>query len=384
MAIGGARNTPHAAAARPARVLQVALSLVPGGTERLVIEIAKRLAPSFPMAVCLLDEPGAWAAELAGRGIPVAALFRAPGFRPSLALRIARVAAAHRADIIHCHQYSPFVYGALAALVRPGTRVVFTEHGRLSDAPASFKRRLANRIVAHLPASIFAVSFDLRRHMIAEGFPAPRVGVIWNGIDPGPPPGERDRVEARCLLGIGAERLVVGTVARLDPVKDLPSLVFAFAALRRARPEALLAIVGDGPERPKIEAAAREAEVAADVLFTGQRADVRRILPAFDLFVNSSVSEGISLTILEAMAACLPVVATRVGGTPEVVKDGETGVLVPARDRASLGQALLDLAGAPKRARELGRAGRARVEKAFSIDRMVADYARVYGGSRAR
>jgi glycosyltransferase involved in cell wall biosynthesis len=368
----------------PPRVVQLALSLNPGGTERLVIDLATRLRDEVATTVCCLDEAGAWAPELTGRGIEVAALHRGVGFRPGLGRRIARIADAHRATVLHCHHYSPFVYGQIAALLRRRLRVVFTEHGRLSDAPPSRKRRFANRCLGRLPGALFAVSHDLRRHMIAEGLPASRLGVIHNGIEPGPRPGEAERLAARAALGIAPDRLVVGTVARLDPVKDLATLVAAFAALRERRPSGpgapLLVIVGEGPERPRLEAAAAAAGLADAVRLPGRRDDARRLLAALDLYANTSTSEGISLTILEAMAAGLPVVATRVGGSPEVVVDGETGRLVPARDPGAVAAALVELAGARERARALGEAGRRRVEARFTIERMLRRYLAAYRG----
>ena len=187
---GAARAAPAAAAREPGRlrVLQVVLSLRAGGTERLVIEIVKRLGAEVASAVLCLDDPGAWAGEVLAAGVPLEALGRRPGFRPSVGLAIASAARRFGADAIHCHQYTPFVYGQLAALVRRRLRVVFTEHGRLSDAPPSPKRRLANALFARLGGRFYAVSRDLRRHLLAEGFPAARVGVVYNGIQPGPVP----------------------------------------------------------------------------------------------------------------------------------------------------------------------------------------------------
>ncbi len=360
------------------RVLQVVLTLRPGGTERLVVETATRLADRFAMAVCCLDDPGAWAPHLTDRGIPVWSLGRRPGFRPGLARAVAALARRHDADVLHCHQYSPFVYGRLASLARGRPRVVFTEHGRLEDAPPSWKRRLVNPLLGRFPGKMFAVSQDLRRHMLAEGFPAARVEVIENGIDPGPEPGRDDRGRARAALGLPHDAPVVGTVARLDPVKDLPALVRAIAEVRRTLSDARLVIVGDGPELERILAATHDAGVTDAVTTTGHRDDARELLPAFDVFANVSTSEGISLTILEAMAATCPVVATAVGGTPEVVIDFTTGRLVPARSPAPLAEALVALLHDQDGARRLGIAGRRRVVDHFTIDRMVDRYAAVY------
>ena len=169
-------------------VMLLVLSLMPGGTERLVIDLVTRLTPRFRMVVCCLDEEGDWAHEVTALGVPVVALQRLPGFHPSLGARVARVAVEHGAHLIHCHHYSPFVYSCLARLWRPWAKIVFTEHGRLSDAPPSPKRQLANRLLSLAPHQVFTVSADLKQHIVAEGFPNGRVGVLYNGIDIGPLP----------------------------------------------------------------------------------------------------------------------------------------------------------------------------------------------------
>jgi len=166
-------------------------------------------------------------------------------------------------------------------------------------------------------------------------------------------------------------------VARLDPVKDLGSLLKAAAGLREAGIAAVLMIVGDGPERPALEALAGNLGIADAVRFLGQRNDARRWLAGCDAYVNCSVSEGVSLTILEAMAAALPIVATRVGGTPEVI-DEASGLLVPARHAPALQQALVSLIGDAGRRRTLGDGARARVETTFTLDRMIRAYATLY------
>jgi glycosyltransferase involved in cell wall biosynthesis len=360
------------------RVMQIVLSLDPGGTERLVIEIAKGLRPTVEPFICCLDQAGAWAPELAADGIPVTALGRRPGFHPRLGQQIARLASAHRAGLLHCHHYSPFVYGQMAALVHPGLRVVFTEHGRLSDAPPSLKRRLVNPVLGRLPAAIFAVSEDLRRHMIAEGLPADRVRVVHNGISLGARPTSADRDAARRSLGVDADSILIGTVGRLDPVKDLSTLLEALRILRSGRRNVRLVIVGDGPERARLEQQATRMGVGELVAFMGYRSDPRCLLPGFDMYVNSSTHEGISLTLLEAMAAALPIVATEVGGTPEVVVQDHTGLLVPARSPDRLAMAIEDLIRSPERRRAMSDRARARVEQQFSLQAMTKRYLDAY------
>jgi glycosyltransferase involved in cell wall biosynthesis len=359
----------------------VVLSLDPGGTEQLVLELATRLHPRVPMAVCCLDRAGAWAEALTARGVQVEALGRRPGLHPSLGHALARTIHEREIQVVHAHHYSPFVYSCLARVWRPGVSLVFTEHGRLSDAPPSLKRRAANQVLAPMATRVFAVSEDLKRHMTGEGFRAGAVGVIHNGIAVGPRPDDDARAAVRRDLGATADTVVIGAIARLDPVKDLGRLIQAVGRAAAAgwplgtRP--LLVIVGDGPERTRLETLAGLGSAGDAVRFLGYRSDARRWLAGFDIFVNSSTSEGVSLTILEAMAAGLPIIATRVGGTPEVIDD-TCGRLVPARDSAALAEAMRDLAAAPETRRRLGDAARRRVESEFTIERMVQSYLDVY------
>ncbi len=361
------------------RVMQLVLSLSPGGTERLVIEIVRALSARMECVVCCLDEPGAWAAEVEALQVPVLTLSRRPGFHPRLAVDLARVLEQHQIDVVHCHHYSPFVYGVLASLLRRSTQLVFTEHGKLSGAGPSRKRRWVNPLLSRRRGQFCAVSEDLRRHMIAEGFQPERLSVLYNGVDPGERPSDFDRYAARVVLGLPSDAYVIGTVGRLDPVKNLELLVETHALVAKANDRARLVIVGDGPERHPLEAKAAALGISASVSFAGFRQDVRFLMPAFDVFVNCSTYEGVSLTILEAMATALPVIATPAGGNPEVVVDRETGLLVRGNARR-LAEAIAHLAIDGTRQRQMGDAGRRRVEQHFSIARMVEDYASLYLG----
>ena len=378
-------DTPRHAGASPAsprtpKVMQVVLSLTPGGTEHLVVQICKRLPAEYGTVVCCLDAEGQWAADLQARGIEVRALHRRSGFRPEVGRAIARFAAERDIDVLHCHQYSPFVYGRIAAMWNRRLRIVYTEHGRLSDAPPTWKRRLVNPLLSYFDGSIIAVSHELRDYMIQSCFPRERVRVIHNGIEPAAAATPLDRRKARMLLGLDERAFVVTTVARLDPVKDLVTLLDAFAVVRRRAPGARLVIVGDGPERPRLEARAAQVDLAGSVQITGYRSDVRALLPAADVYASSSISEGVSITILEAMATGIPVVATAVGGTPEILSDGTGGILVPSRDPARMAAAIVSLAEDHRRRGALAAAARRRLETSFTIDRMVDDYARSYRG----
>jgi glycosyltransferase involved in cell wall biosynthesis len=169
----------------------------------------------------------------------------------------------------------------------------------------------------------------------------------------------------------------VGCVARLSPEKNHATLLVAFAELRRARPDAHLTLIGDGALRAALEMQAARLGLGRAVTFAGTRRDVPALLAAFDVFALASLTEGISLTLIEAAAAGLPLVATRVGGNAEVVRDGETGLLVPPGSPAALTSALSAIAARPDRS-EMGRRGRARVIEHFGADRMARSYNDLY------
>jgi glycosyltransferase involved in cell wall biosynthesis len=196
---------------------------------------------------------------------------------------------------------------------------------------------------------------------------------IYNGVDVEKYCSGNGRDRIRFEIGLAADIPLVGVVGRLDPIKDHLTLFRAFEAVRTVLPEARLLVVGDGPERERLENRAGDG-----VIFLGNRSDVPEILRALDLFILPSLNEGISNTILEAMATGIPIVATRVGGNPELVEDGRTGILVKAGDLQSIASAILRyLQHADLRARH-GEAGRQNVLKRFSIEAMVRSYEAVY------
>jgi len=175
--------------------------------------------------------------------------------------------------------------------------------------------------------------------IVNEGINPRKIDVIYNGIDPGPEPTDADRARARQRLSIDPERRVAMQVARFHKVKDHLTAIRAWQVLQHQQPtpaDHLLVLVGDGAERPAIEAKVREWGLGDSVMFTGAVADARELIPAADLCMLTSLSEGVSVTLLEAMAAARPVVATEVGGNPEVVEHDQTGVLVPRGDAARL------------------------------------------------
>jgi sugar transferase (PEP-CTERM/EpsH1 system associated) len=365
---------------RGATIVQLLHALTVGGAEVLAARLARRLRDEYRFVFVCLDGLGELGEQLRGAGFPVHVLGRRPGLDWRCPLRLARVLGRERADLVHAHQYTPFFYGLMGRLLCRRPPVLFTEHGRWLPDIRRPRRILANRLLVERRDRIVGVGKSVRQALIRnEGLPARRVGVVYNGIDVHAFGDTRhDRPAVRREIGLGPHDLAILQVARLDHLKDHATAVRALARVARERPEARLVLIGEGPERAKIEACVREYKLAGRVVFLGLRRDVARLLAAADLFLLTSISEGIPLTVLEAMAAGLPVVSTRVGGVPEIVADGQTGLLAPAGDDEALAAVILQLAGNENLRRQLGDAGRERARTRFSEERMVGEYARIY------
>jgi sugar transferase (PEP-CTERM/EpsH1 system associated) len=286
-----------------------------------------------------------------------------------------------RPDIVHTHAWGTLVEGLVAARLARVPLVVHGEHGTLQTRP---HQRWVQRLAWGRTDLVLSVSSRLAERMAREvGFPAARIRTIPNGVDLARFRGG-DRDAARQALGIPEGAPVVGTVGRLVPVKDQRTLVSAAAVLRASVVGLEVLLVGDGPLRDDLTRQIQTLGLADVVRLLGNRPDVERVLPAFDVFVLPSVSEGMSNTIQEAMGSGLPVVATDVGAARELVVAGQTGLLVPPEDPAALAAALATLLQAPARRAAMGAAARRRAETGFSMERMVSDYDLVYQELAAR
>lgn len=362
---------------RPLRIAHVVLSLPVGGTERLVEQMVRNPPPGAASACICLDAEGRIGEELRSEGFPVFALGRKPGLDLSLPRRLAALARGHGFDILHCHQYTPWFYGALARLFRPGLKVLLTEHGRFHPDLPSPKRKAFNKLVSPLSHGLTAVSPATRDALVRiEGFPPSRVRVVLNGVrvrDPG-----MDRAEARRRLGLDPDGIYFILCARFDPIKWIPGLVEAFAVAAERHPGAGLILVGDGPERGNIEETVARLGLRDRVRLPGFRDDVASWLRASDVFVLSSHSEGTSVSLIEAMSMGLPAAVTDVGGNPFVVERDRTALVVPPADATALGAALGALAGDAALRDRLGAEGRRRFESMFRMEAMLGTYASIY------
>jgi sugar transferase (PEP-CTERM/EpsH1 system associated) len=368
---------PRALGRRRPRVVHVIPSLRTGGLENIAARLVRHLDSRYEQAVITPYRSGPIAQTLPAGVTVIAMAERHPPDRWN-AFRMARLFRTLHPDVVHTRNWTCIdaIMGARLARVPV---VIHGEHGRDAVDPEGQNRtrRRIRRLLAPFVTQFVTVSRDLARWLVQDvGVPSRKVRTICNGVDT-----DRfasgDRKAARQALCIPAGSAVVGTVGRLDPVKDQVGLIRAFARTAGAIPSLLL-IAGDGPCRAELEAVARATGCQDRVRILGERGDIPTVLRALDVFVLPSLGEGISNAILEAMATALPVIASRVGGNRELVQDGVTGLLVEARRPDILSEAMLGYLTDSRLAAAHGAAGRARVEREFSLERMLANYDELY------
>jgi L-malate glycosyltransferase len=310
----------------------------------------------------------------------VLCLERRAGFDWRCVRRLSRMCRQMRVDLVHAHQYTPFAYAVAAGVCGRRPPVLFSEHGRFFPDSPSRKRKIFNRLMYRSCDRFVAVGNSVRQALIDnEGLPSNRIEVIYNGVNVlSAKSGTAARMAIRAELGASNGDIVVLNVARLDPIKDHQTAVRAIGIASRRNPAIRMFIAGDGPERAAIEQAVREQHLENRVKLLGMRHDIGDLLCAADVFLLTSVSEGVPVTVLESMAAGIPVIATNVGGLPEVVTDRKTGLLAPTGDAACLADALLLLAENSEMRSNLAIQAKHRLTTDFLESKMLAGYDRVY------
>jgi glycosyltransferase involved in cell wall biosynthesis len=349
-----------------------------GGAEQVMLQLLEGLDPTRWRLVLLHHgKPGlaqlvAGAREL-GAELRVVPRVSRPGELGRLPAFI-RALRAERPAVFHAHLPAPLNgrYGLLAAAISRVPAVIATAH-LVDDAPVRFRVGFSQWATACVDRYI-AVSEGVARRLRARlAVPDRKIQIIHNGVEVG---GFAREVEPRfrAALAGDAERPIVLTVGRLDAQKGHAYLLAAAADI----PDALFVFVGEGRERSALEAQARALGVAERVRFLGHRDDVPDLLAACDVFVLPSRYEGLPLSVLEAMAAARPVVATAIEGTDEIVRHGETGLLVPPAAPSALAEAIRAVLADRALATRMGQAGRARVGREFSMSRMIDEVTGVY------
>lgn len=314
---------------------------------------------------------GAMAEEFRAAGIAVDRVAKREGLDPSLVPRLALAFRRFGAHVVHTHNPQPLIYGAPGARLA-GARAIHTKHGK---NPGTRGQRWLRQAAARLTKAFVAVSEATAEQARLFHDVAPKkLHVIPNGIRlERYAPDLVARAAARTELGLG-DAWVIGTVGRIDDNKNHVMLIRAFATLPA---NTRLVIIGDGPARATVEAEILKLADPSRVILTGRRMDVPRLVHAFDTFALSSILEGLPLVVPEAMAAGLPIVTTSVGGLPDVIEEGQTGLLVPV-DEHAMAKALRSLADDRATAKQLGTNARDVALARYSSERMVDAYLELY------
>ncbi len=362
------------------RVLHVAKVTGIAGAENHLLALLPALrALGVDAEVVLLQEPGRPVAQLVraflAAGVPTFELAINMDLDPWLVGRLARLVRSRGAHAVHTHGVHADLYGRLCLQGLDGVLLLQTRHN-----DDRFRRlwimRLLNQWLARRCVRIVAISDAVREFVCAvEGIPPRKVERIYYGLDAAPAP--QNVADLRTELGWAGAPLI-GFVGRLTGQKGVDVLLNAFAIVHRALPTARLLLIGDGPQRAALAALAGRLQISAAVHFAGWREDARAQMAALNVLAIASRWEGFGLVTLEAMQAGVAVVASRVSALPEIVLDGETGLLVPAANAAKLAAALLALLQDPQRAMQLGENGRLRAAQLFTVKQMAVQHAALY------
>ncbi|HOD82879.1 MAG: D-inositol 3-phosphate glycosyltransferase [Planctomycetes bacterium ADurb.Bin126] len=359
----------------PVRMIHLVLSLDIGGLENLVWQMTER-APEFGLStdVACMDHGGFFADEIRREGVEVFVANRKGGLDLGSVLRLARFCVRRGVRLVHSHS-GCMLYAALLGWTLPYLKIVHTDHGRHHpDWPiVCSEERVAIRRIDRLVSVSHTLAGYLRQ---VVRLPAD-MDILWNGVnvDTFQPPTPDQRADARQRWNMPADARVVGTVGRMSPVKNHPLLLRAFKRVSADRPELRLLLVGEGDERPALMALAGELGIADRTCFTGRvdAFDLNRGLWAMDVFANSSDSEAMPVTVLEALASGLPCVATAVGDLPQIAAVCPSIIPVPRRGETELADAIV---------RQLGVAGPAPVRREdlsiFTFETMMHNYVALY------
>lgn len=363
------------------KITHVVENLHRGGLERVVLDlVGEQSRMGHDCQIVCLYELGQLASELSATVIPVNACGKRRGPDLRAVWRLRRLLRQHRSDVVHTHNMVCNYHVAIALALHRQPVLINTRHG-MGPRVQRGRRVQLYRHALRRTARVVSVCETARECFVREGV----VGVdkllaIPNGIhiERFSQPSDVARQRLLSELGLPAETRLAGAVGRLNRIKDPAALVRAFAALHQRMPDIALLLIGDGPLRQELTGLIAAQGLQHCIRLLGDRNDIPQLLTALDVFVMASVSEGYSMALLEACAAGLPIVATAVGGNPEIVHDGRNGLLVPARDEQALAAALGTLFADPERMQMMGRAGRDWVVEHGSLQAMATRYEELY------
>lgn len=360
-------------------IIHVLACLDVGGAELLVLDFLKRLnRDKYAPTVCSLKKNGSIEKDFKTAGIPVLVADKKDGIDLSLPFKLARIFCREKIDIVHTHNAAPWLYGGIASRILNSKILFHTEHANLYGHDK--KMMLAERYLSRITSRVIVDADKVGDFLVnTEKINRNKIELVFNGVDIDKYSNIKiNRVSKRLELGITPEQKLIGIVARLSRVKDHKNLLDAHSAIIKIIPEARLMIIGDGELRVELENYSEAKGLKNHVIFLGTRSDIPELLKILDVFVLCSTSEGLPVTILEAMAAGLPIVATNVGGNPEVIVDNHSGFLVPAKNPQKLAETIISILNDETLACDFGKNGQTRCRELFSLDGMVKKYSELY------
>jgi glycosyltransferase involved in cell wall biosynthesis len=358
----------------PLKVALVITDLDIGGAELALHRYISAVLPTgeFKFVVCSLRPPGPVAQSLSALGVPVSSVRLTRGNLPLAMYRLSMWLQQEKPAVVCSFMFHANI---LTRVLRRSARIPALFCFERTMAQESWLRYLLNRVTAPRADLVVAVAPAVKRFCEQRiGIPAEKVVVLTNGVEVAPFRDLPDRAESRKSLGCAADEVVFTCVANLRAIKGHTFLIQAFAELFAGGPRCRLLLVGEGPLRVQLEDQVQRLGLTGSVTFCGAATELRPIFAASDVFVMPSLIEGMSNAILEAMAAGLPVVATRVGGNVDVIIDGQSGLLVEAASPRALADAMAQLASDPSRRATLGSAARARVESHYSLESVGEEF----------
>jgi glycosyltransferase involved in cell wall biosynthesis len=359
-------------------VVQATFGMGIGGMERVIMDLCRYTDPTrFRFTVCCISVRGPLADQIEAEGVPV--IFCENQTRMGKYLRgleLGRILREQKADILHTHNTTAFIDGLIGARLAGVPVMVHTDHCK--NYPIEWRWTVAENLASRFVDRVVAVSHHTKEELMKyERIPDSKVSVIHNGINPRLT--RSTPVEAlRRELGIAPGQLVLGTVGRLEPQKGLDLFLAAVPQVARDFPNVRFVIVGGGSLEQQLKAQAAGLGIADRVIFTGWRTDAIDLMQLFDCFVTTSNFEGLPMVLLEAMSFSKPIVATAVGGVPELVEDGFNGLAIDRRDPALVADALLRVVRDDVFRRTLGHNSRTRYEERFTAQAMASAYQQIY------
>jgi glycosyltransferase involved in cell wall biosynthesis len=353
-----------------------------GGTEQVI----RQLVENMPIdsvehhIFCLDGEIKELGKLLIAKGFKIHSYQRKKGFDWSLVWHLKRLITQEKYDVLHCHQYTPFVYGVIASIFN-SSKVIFTEHGRFYPEVIKPKRKYINPILSFFTDKITAISNATAKAVVDfEYMPKHKVKVVYNGLKLNVDELKQTHtVESlRDFLKVPKSAFIFGTIARLDPIKNHIMLIRAFAELCKNHNNLYLVIIGDGPMMNELRMLIADLNIENNIVLTGFIVEPQKYLLVMDVFLLPSFSEGTSMTLLEAMACGIAPIVTNVGGNPEIVENDVSGLIVENDDQSGLESAMLKLLIDKDVRLKLSGGAVKRFNGTFKENHMVNNYMKIY------